>query len=191
MNLDHRGADRRRGFDLLRLGGDEQRNADAGAAQLPDRRAQRIALAGDIEPAFGRALGPPLGNEAGGVRANLAGDLHHLRRRRHFEIERLVDAGLQPHDVVVDDVAAILAQMRGDAVGAGRDRDLRRLDRIGMPPAARVTHGRDVIDVDAEADGRKSGHVNGSRAYPLTRSAVAITFFARNCEMIEVRCLRL
>jgi hypothetical protein len=26
---------------------------------------------------------------------------------------------------------------------------------------------------------------------PLTRSALATTFFARNCEMIDVRCLRL
>ena len=56
------------------------------------------------------------------------------------------------------DVAAILAQMRGDAVGAGLDRNLRRLHRVGMPPAACVTHGRDVVDVDAEADGR-SGHI--------------------------------
>ena len=51
------------------------------------------------------------------------------------------------------DVAAILAQMRGDAVGAGGDRDLGGVHRIGMPAAARVAHGRDMIDVDAEADG--------------------------------------
>jgi len=29
------------------------------------------------------------------------------------------------------------------------------------------------------------------RTYPFTRSALATTFFARSCEMIEVRCLRL
>ena len=70
---------------------------------------------------------------------------------------------LQPRDVVVDDVAAILAQMRGDAVGAGGDRDLGRLHRIGMPAAARVAHGGDVVDVDAEADGRRSRHVRRSQ----------------------------
>ena len=32
---------------------------------------------------------------------------------------------------------------------------LRRAHRIGMPPAARVADGRDVIDVDAEAQRRK------------------------------------
>ena len=65
---------------------------------------------------------------------------------------------LQPRDIVVDDVAAILAQMRGDAVGAGGDRDLGRLHRIGMPAAARVAHGRDMVDVDAEADGMMRRH---------------------------------
>ena len=69
---------------------------------------------------------------------------------------------LQPRDVVVDDVAAILAQMRGDAVGAGRDRDLRGPHRIGMFAAASITHGGDVIDVDAEAEGGKSGHAISS-----------------------------
>ena len=87
------------------------------------------------------------------------GDVHHLAGRRHFEVERLGDAGLEPRDIVVADVAAILAQMRGDAVGAGRDRDLGGLQRIGMAPAARVAHGRDVVDVDAEA--QLGGRVRG------------------------------
>ena len=98
---------------------------------------------------------------------------------------------LEPRDIVIDDVAAIFPQMRGDAVGAGRDRDLGGLHRIGMLATARVTHGRDVVDVDAEADGSGSGHADFVSAQPLTRSALAITFFARSCEMIEVRCLRL
>ena len=85
-------------------------------------------------------------------------DADHFARRRHFEIERLVDAGLEPRDVVVDDVTAIFAQMRGDAVGAGRERDLGGLHRVGMLAAARVTHGGDMVDVDAEADGRFSRH---------------------------------
>ena len=61
---------------------------------------------------------------------------------------------LQPRDVVVADVATILAQMRGDAVGAGRDRDLGGLNRIRMPPAARIADGGDMVDVDAEAEVR-------------------------------------
>jgi len=50
-------------------------------------------------------------------------------------------------------MAAILAQMRRDAVGAGGDGKFGGLERVGMAPAARVAHGGDVIDIDAEADG--------------------------------------
>ena len=78
VDLDDRRADRDSGFDLRRLGGDEQRHANAGLGQPSHRRAQRLALPGGIEAAFGRALLPPLGNEAGGMRANLARDLHHF-----------------------------------------------------------------------------------------------------------------
>ena len=76
-------------------------------------------------------------------------------RRRHFQIERLGDARLQPRDIVIADVTSILAQMRRDPVGAGRDRDLGRAQRIGMIAAAGVAHRRDVIDVDAKANGMK------------------------------------
>ena len=55
-------------------------------------------------------------------------------------------------------MAAIFTQMRGDAVGAGRDRDLGRLDRVGMPAAARIAYGRDMIDVDAKPDGSDGDH---------------------------------
>ena len=67
---------------------------------------------------------------------------------------------LEPRDVVIDDVAAIFAQMRGDAVGAGSDRDLGGLHRIGMLAAARIAHGGDVIDVDAEAERSGSRHAD-------------------------------
>ena len=108
---------------------------------------------------------------------------------------------LEPRDVVVADVPAILAQMRGDAVGAGRDRDLARPYGIGMAAAARVAHGRDMIDVDAEADGGSAGTGISDRmtrcataaVAPLSRihrSALRHDVFARSCEMIEVRCLR-
>jgi hypothetical protein len=41
--------------------------------------------------------------------------------------------------------------MRGDAIGAGLDRDLCRAYGIGMPAAACIAHGGDVIDIDAKA----------------------------------------
>ena len=70
------------------------------AASSPTAARKRVALAGRIEAAFGGALLPPLGNDAGRMRLELAGDPDHFRRCRHFEIERLVDAFLQPRDIV-------------------------------------------------------------------------------------------
>ena len=97
-------------------------------------------LAGGVEPAFGRALLALLGNDAGGVRPVRERDLEHLLGRRHLQVQRQVDLGHQPVDVVVGDVPPVLAQVRGDAVGAGLggddarrapDRDDRRRARSG------------------------------------------------------------
>ena len=82
-------------------------------------------------------------------------DVEHLLGRRHLEVERLGDRRLEAAHVVVADMAAILAQVRGDAVGPRLDGEQRRADRIGSAAAARVAHRRDVIDVDAKA---KRGH---------------------------------
>jgi len=153
MNLDHRRAHRGGSLDLLGLGGDEQRDTDTRFGELTDNPTQAVPLTGCIEPAFGCPLLPPLRHDTGGMRTNLARDSYHFRSRRHFKIERLGDALLKPSDIVINDVPAILAQMRGDTVSACGNRNLGGFQRIGMPPAARVTHGRDVINVDAETNG--------------------------------------
>ena len=78
-------------------------------------------------------------------------DVEHLLRRRHFQVQRQVDLGHQPVDVVVGDMAAVLAKMCGDSVRAGLCCHDRRAHRIGMIAAARVPDGRDMVDIDAEA----------------------------------------
>ena len=85
------------------------------------------------------------------MRDVLQGDRQHLFRRRHLQIERDVQFRPQPFDVVIGDVAAVFAQMRGDAVGAGLRRQDRRAHRIGKRPAARLAHGGDMVDINAEA----------------------------------------
>ena len=82
-------------------------------------------------------------------------DREHLVGGRHLEIERPGQLALEAGDVVVGDVAAILAQVRGDAVGAGLDGQVGGAQRVGMAPAARVADGGDVVDVDAEAQVRR------------------------------------
>jgi hypothetical protein len=47
-------------------------------------------------------------------------------------------------------VAAILAQVGGDAVGAGINGDVGGADRVGMMTATRVTYRCHVVDVHTE-----------------------------------------
>ena len=79
------------------------------------------------------------------------GDLEHLLGRCHLEVQRQVDLGHQPVDIVVGDVPPVLAQVRRDALGSGLCRHDCGPNRVGMVAAARVPDGRDVIDIDAEA----------------------------------------
>ena len=156
VNLDCRRPKACRGFDLAKLGGDEQRYANAGIDKLRDRGRQQIVLGNDVEPALGGALGALLWNEARGVRLRLERNCQHLGRRRHLEIERRELGSHEPSNIVVGDVTAILAQMGGDVVGASLDRELGSTQGIGVAPSPRIAERRHVIDVDAEADGRRA-----------------------------------
>ena len=131
----------------------------SGGAELVDIISELVVLPGGVEPALGGALLAPLRDDAGGVRLWRSAIVEHLLGRRHFEVQRQVDLGHQPVDVAVGDVAPVLAQVRGDAVGAGLGGDVRGAHRIGMVAAARVPDGRDVVDVDAQRErGRAAAH---------------------------------
>ena len=49
-------------------------------------------------------------------------------------------------------MAAVFAEVGGDAVGAGLGGEDRGADRIGKVAAARVPDGRDMVDIDAEPE---------------------------------------
>ena len=78
-------------------------------------------------------------------------DCQHLLGRRHFEIERQAGRGLDARQILVANMAPILAQVSGDSVAAASRDDLCGAHRIGMIAAARITDRRDVIDVDPKA----------------------------------------
>ena len=119
-------------------------------AELGDERLEMFEAADHVEAALGGALGAVFRHQAAGVRTDVERHVEHRLGRRHLEIQRLGDRRLETAHVVVVDVAAILAQMRGDPVGAGFDRQQRRPHRIGNRAAARVAHRRDVIDVHTQ-----------------------------------------
>ena len=122
--------------------------------QRLDEMAQVVLAAHDVEAALGGALLALLGHQAAGMRHVAQRDGQHLVGGGHLEVERPGQLALEAGDVVIRDVAAILAQVRGDAVGAGLHGEVRSAQRIGMPAAARVADGRHVVDVDAEAQMR-------------------------------------
>ncbi len=173
------GAPKRAGgiHDLgLRL--DEERDTDAGLREVLDRLAQTgRPCATDIEAALGGPLLALLGHEAGGVRAQPSGQADHLRGRRHLEVERHEDLAPQPLDVLVADVATILAKMRRDAVGAGQHREMGGPDRIRVGTAAGVPQGRDMVDVDAEAQQGNCHESVLAQAMPLSSHPRAVRNF--------------
>ena len=150
VQFDHRRAEPGGGFELSGFGSDEQADPDAGVLQPADDRRQHIVLASGIEPAFGGAFRPAFGNDAGGVRAMLQGNAEHFIGCRHFEVERQADVADQRIEIGIGDVAPVLAQMGGDAIGPGLGSQQRGAHRIGVQPAARVADGGDMIDVDAK-----------------------------------------
>jgi hypothetical protein len=77
-------------------------------------------------------------------------DREHLVRRRHFEVEWTRQFGLEPRDIAIRDVPTIFTKVRGDAVGPRLDGEMRRPERIGMPPATRIPDRGNVIDIDPE-----------------------------------------
>ena len=75
-------------------------------------------------------------------------DRQHFFGRRHLQVQRQVDLGHQAVDIIVGDVAAILAQVSGDPIRAGSGGGAGRPHRVGMRPSARVPDGRDMVDID-------------------------------------------
>src|SRR5437899_11332965 len=115
-------------------------------------RGKLAALPNDIQAAFGRALRALFGHKADGMRPGLERYADHFPGRGHLEIERPVDFCFEPRDVVIANMAAILAQVRGNSIATGRDCDLRRAHGIWMTATARVADGGNVVDVDAKAE---------------------------------------
>ena len=145
----------RRAASPHRAGGvrlDEERDADAGLASSwrtkrgrwcrrpqtsrPPSVVPPRAAPGTRQAACGRGRGAIASISSVTAISRFSG------RSAHAQIGRV--------DVGVGDVPAVLAQVGGDAVGAG-ERHPRGAHRVGMPSAARVPDGRDVVDVDAEA----------------------------------------
>ena len=153
VKLHDRRAEALRRVELAAVRLDEQRDADARLAELAHEALQVIVPAGRVEPAFGGALLAPLRHDAGGMRPMPERDRQHLVGRRHLEIERQRDQSvhqpLMSLSVMCRRSSRRCAVMPSapacSAISAARTGS-------GSAPAARVPHGRHMVDVDAETE---------------------------------------
>ena len=66
------------------------------------------------------------------MRPHVARNFQHRIGRGHFKVHARLQRGAHAAHIVILDVAAVLAQMQRDAVGAGLLRDQRGVQRIGI-----------------------------------------------------------
>ena len=150
MELDNRRPYAGGGGDLGRIRRDKQRAANARRMQFGTKPGQCGFLPGHIQPAFGRALLALFRHQAAGVGANLERQRQHFGRRRHLEIERQRHFRLQATHIRIPNMAAILAQMGGDAIRSRLRRQLRRRHRARMHPTPRIAQGGHMVNIHAK-----------------------------------------
>ena len=130
MELDDLRASAMRRLDLLDVGVDEGADQDLRGDELLHDGPDADEIAGDIESTLGRDFLPVLRNEANFLGLVLERLLEHRRGGRHLEVERKGDRARDGLDVGFLNVAAVLAEMDGDGVGAGLLGDARRLEDV-------------------------------------------------------------
>ena len=126
-----------------------------GVEQLPDGLLDVARVQHDVQPALGGQLVAPLRHQRHLMRLHRLRDAHHLRRRRHLDVEMRGHRARQNLDVAILNVPPVAAQMDGDPLRARQLADDRRRDRIRLVALARFTDGGDVIDVDGETHARR------------------------------------
>lgn len=84
------------------------------------------------------------------MRYEALGDGQHLVGAGHLEVERSPNRGFEAGYIVILYVTTILAQVRGDSIGARVLTEARGVHRIGFGSATCLTNGCHMIDVDAE-----------------------------------------
>ena len=163
VQLDDGRADGPGRLDLRGFRADEQGDLDAGRGERGHGRRDALALAGDLEAALGRDLLARLGDEADGGGPELPGEIRHSRRAGHLEVEAHAGQAGDRQDIVLLDVAPVLAEVDRDPVGApgqglaGEGERARFGVRGSVRPAvAGLAERRRVVDVDAEED--RSAH---------------------------------
>src|SRR6185503_17893794 len=97
---------------------DEEARPDARGPKPLNAGSEPGGIVAHVQAAFGGNLLATLRDERHLVWPEPRGDAEHLVSACHLEVEDGVDRGCEALDVRVLNVPPILAEMRGDAVGA-------------------------------------------------------------------------
>src|SRR5262245_55975498 len=106
----------------------------------------------NIQTTFGGKFAPLFGHKACVVGGEFDGKFDHLRRRCHLEIDLGRRALPQSAHIALLKMPPVLSQMKCDSIRTGLFGHQRSGDGIGNIDAAGLTHRRDMINVDAEAN---------------------------------------
>ena len=166
------------GADRALIGIDEEAHPDPGVVQPANGLGEPRSRAGEVEPALGGHLLPPLRDDRGLEGLEVAGQRHDVGAGGQLQVEHGGHRRGQLPDVVVLDVAAILPKVGGDSVGAtplGRERGHDRIRLVGAP---RLPYRGDVIDVDVKAHENVAGG-GGIRLVSLFNDSIVRHLLAR------------
>ena len=125
---------------------------DVLGAQLGNGAVEHLLVGHHVQTAFGGQFLAPLGHQRHHVRKELQGELDHLGGRGHFHVEARGHRLAQEAQVALLHVAAVLAQVSGDAAGTGKFRQHGGGHWIGIALLTSLAKGGDVIDVHSELD---------------------------------------
>ena len=135
---------------MPRVGIEKEADGNARIFELTNDIGRLLPLGNDIQTAFGRHFFTAFRHECRLVRLYLAGDRQHLALAGHLQVKFDGHCLAEDPQIALLNVAAILAEMEGDAVGPPQFRQCGRPDRIGLESPPDLADRCHVIDVDAK-----------------------------------------
>ena len=97
------------------------------------------------------------GDEGDLIRHAFNGEIDDVFGDAQFQIELALYALAEEADIAIVDMAAVFAEVDGDAIRAAEFGFDGGPDGVGFVAAPRLAEGRDVVDVDAEFDHLRVG----------------------------------
>ena len=114
MKFDDRGLEGGSCIDLAGVGIEKEARDNLGLGEFFDDGTKCLNLGCCIESALGGNFGSVFGNEADFCRLEAESKLQHRRGSSHFEVELFAAFVAESENVVVLDVATVLAEVDGD-----------------------------------------------------------------------------